>query len=508
MPSSIRVMAHPAHTKNHFVSTSHPRFIERASSNGALFSINLASSASTTSPSYVSHKTKIELKGQKKPLPPGPTKLPIIGNLHQLGALPHYSLWQLSKKYGSIMLLQLGVPTVVVSSAEAAREFLKTHDIDCCSRPPLVGPGKFSYNHRDIGFAPYGDYWREVRKICVLEVFSTKRVQSFQFIREEEVTLLIDSIAQSSSSGSPIDLTERLMSLTANIICRIAFGKSFQASEFGDGRFQEVVHEAMALLGGFTAADFFPYVGRIVDRLTGLHGRLERSFLEMDGFYQRVIEDHLNPGRVKEEHEDIIDVLLKIERERSESGAVQFTKDSAKAILMDLFLAGVDTGAITLTWAMTELARNPRIMKKAQVEVRNSIGNKGKVTEGDVDQLHYLKMVVKETLRLHPPAPLLVPRETMSHFEIKRVPHLPENPSPHFRGQHFELLPFGAGRRICPGMYMAIATVELALANLLYRFNWNLPNGMREADINMEEAAGITVRKKFALNLVPILHHC
>ena len=203
----------------------------------------------------------------------------------------------------------------------------------------------------------------------------------------------------------------------------------------------------------------------------------------------------------------------------------------------DLFLAGVDTGAITLTWAMTELARNPRIMKKAQVEVRNSIGKKGKVTEGDVDQLHYLKMVVKETLRLHPPVPLLLPRETMSHFEINgyhiypktqvqvnfwaigRDPNLWKNPeeflperfmdnSVDFRGQHFELLPFGAGRRICPGMYMAIATVELALANLLYRFNWNLPNGMREADINMEEAAGLTVRKKFALNLVPILHHC
>ncbi|CBI16811.3 unnamed protein product, partial [Vitis vinifera] len=328
-------------------------------------------------------KRKIELKGQKKPLPPGPTKLPII-----------------------------------VSSAEAAREFLKTHDIDCCSRPPLVGLGKFSYNHRDISFAPYGDYWREVRKICVLEVFSTKRVQSFQFIREEEVALLIDSIVQSSSSGSPIDLTERLMSLTANIICRIAFGKSFQASEFGDGRFQEVVHEAMALLGGLTASDFFPYVGRIVDRLTGLHGRLERSFHEMDGFYQQVIEDHLNPGRVKEEHEDIIDVLLRIEREQSESSALQFTKDNAKAILMDLFLAGVDTGAITVAWAMTELARNPGIMKKAQAEVRSSIGNKGKVTESDVDQLHYLKVVVKETLRLHPPAPLLLPRETMSHFEI------------------------------------------------------------------------------------------
>ncbi|KAJ9709533.1 hypothetical protein PVL29_001154 [Vitis rotundifolia] len=204
---------------------------------------------------------------------------------------------------------------------------------------------------------------------------------------------------------------------------------------------------------------------------------------------------------------------------------------------MNVFLAGVDTGAITVTWAMTELARNPRVMKKAQAEVRNSIGNKGKVTEGDVDQLHYLKMVVKETLRLHPPVPLLLPRETMSHFEINgyhiypktqvqvnvwaigRDPNLWKNPeeflperfmdnSVDFRGRHFELLPFGAGRRICPGMYMAIATVELTLANLLYRFDWKLPNGMKEADVNMEEAAGLTVRKKFALNLVPIHHHC
>ncbi|RVX04311.1 Cytochrome P450 71B34 [Vitis vinifera] len=379
-------------------------------------------------------KRRIELKGQKKPLPPGPTKLPIIGNLHQLGTLPHYSWWQLSKKYGPIMLLQLGVPTVVVSSAEAAREFLKTHDIDCCSRPPLVGLGKFSYNHQDIAFAPYGDYWRE-------------------FIREEEVTLLIDSIAESSSSGSPIDLTERLMSLTANIICRIAFGKSFQVT------------------------DFFPYVGRIVDRLTGLHGRLEEEF-SLKWTVSTNGGNGLNP------------VLY------------SFTKDSAKAILMDLFLAGVDTGAITLTWAMTELARNPRIMKKAQVEVRNSIGKKGKVTEGDVDQLHYLKMVVKETLRLHPPVPLLLPRETMSHFEINGYHIYPKTQV------QVNVWAIGRDPNLWKNQRSFCPRVELALANLLYRFNWNLPNGMREADINMEEAAGLTVRKKFALNLVPILHHC
>ncbi|CBI16813.3 unnamed protein product, partial [Vitis vinifera] len=326
-------------------------------------------------------KKILELKEQKGP--PGPPKLPII-----------------------------------VSSAEAAKKVLKDHDISCCSRPPLISIGRLSYNYLDISFAPYGPYWREIRKICVLQLFSTNRVQSFQVIREAEVALLIDSLAQSSSSASPVDLTDKIMSLTANMICRIAFGRSFEGSEFGKGRFQEVVHEATAMMSSFFAADFFPYVGRIVDRLTGIHERLEKSFHELDCFYQQVIEEHLNPGRMKEEHEDIIDVLLNIEKEQDESSAFKLTKDHVKAILMDLFLAGVDTGAITVVWAMTELARKPGVRKKVQDEVRSHIRERGKVRESDIEQFHYLKMVVKETLRLHPPVPLLLPKETMSTIEI------------------------------------------------------------------------------------------
>lgn len=477
-------------------------------------------------------KKILELKEQKGP--PGPPKLPIIGNLHQLGALIHQSLWQLSKKHGPVMLLHLGfVPTLVVSSAEAAKKVLKDHDISCCSRPPLISIGRLSYNYLDISFAPYGPYWREIRKICVLQLFSTNRVQSFQVIREAEVALLIDSLAQSSSSASPVDLTDKIMSLTANMICRIAFGRSFEGSEFGKGRFQEVVHEATAMMSSFFAADFFPYVGRIVDRLTGIHERLEKSFHELDYFYQQVIEEHLNPGRMKEEHEDIIDVLLNIEKEQDEFSTFKLTKDHVKAILMDLFLAGVDTGAITVVWAMTELARKPGVRKKVQDEVRSHIRERGKVRESDVEQLHYLKMVVKETLRLHPPVPLLLPKETMSTIEISgyqiypktqvyvnvwaigRDPNLWNNPeeffperfidnSVDFKGQHFEFLPFGAGRRVCPAMNMAIAMVELTLANLLYHFNWKLPHGMKEGDINMEEAPGLSVHKKIALSLVPI----
>ncbi|KDP36607.1 hypothetical protein JCGZ_08423 [Jatropha curcas] len=405
----------------------------------------------------------LKKKLNSKHLPPGPPRLPIIGNLHQLGTLPHYSLWQLSKKYGPVMLLQFGqVPTLIISSAEAAKELIKINDLNSCSRPRLAGTGRLSYNYLDIAFTPYGDYWREIKKICVLELFSAKRVQSFQSVREEEVGLFIDSILKSSSSSSPVDLSEKIMSLTANVTCRVAFGNSFATRGFTQERFQEVIHEALAKLGGFSASDFFPYVGWIVDRVTGLHSKLERSFQELDEFYQKIIEDHIQKGKEKHGHQDIVDVLLDLERYQTESEGIQFSKSHIKAIIM---------------------------------------------------------MVVKETLRLHPPGTLLITRETMSQFSINgyeiypktrvhvnawaigRDPKTWKNPeeffperfidnSIDFRGQNYEFLPFGGGRRVCPGMTMALCLLEIALANLLFCFDWKLPGNMKEADINMEEASG------------------
>ncbi|XP_024933875.2 cytochrome P450 71B26 isoform X2 [Ziziphus jujuba] len=384
------------------------------------------------------------------------------------------------------------------------------------------------------GFTPYGDYWREMRKICVLELFSAKRVQSYRSIREEEVDSLINLISESSSSATPVNLTEMLFSLTASIVFRIAFGTTFERSGFNNHRFHQVVHDVQAMLGSYSAAEFIPYVGWIVDRLSGLHQRFERTFNELDRFFQYVVDNHLSAERTKTDHEDIIDVLLKLVREQTGFGAAQLSQDNIKAVLLNVFLGGVDTGAITMIWAMAELAKQPKLMKKAQDEVRTSIGNKGRVSESDIDQLEYLKMIVKETFRLHPPAALLLPRETISHFKVngfevhpKTTIHInawaigrdpgywkspeefiPErfvDSSTDFKGQHFELLPFGSGRRVCPGIYMATTMVELGLANLLYWFDWKLPDGMKEEDINMEEEAGIslTISKKIALNLVP-----
>ncbi|KAL5757120.1 hypothetical protein ACOSQ2_021866 [Xanthoceras sorbifolium] len=476
------------------------------------------------------------LKKKNPNHPPGPPKLPIIGNLHQLGKLPHRSLQKLSRKYGPIMLLQLGkVPTLVVSSPEIAKEVLKIHDPECCSRPLNEGPRRLSYNFLDIAFAPYTDYWREMRKICVIELFSTKRVKSFASVREEAVSSLIDYISQ--TSPNPVNMSEQVFYLLDSIICKIACGRSHQGKQFQNGKHDKVIQEAMAMLGSFSAADFFPYVGWIVDVLTGLHARREKSFHEFDEFYQMVIDEHLDPHRPVPENEDTVDSLLRLMKNQSTEGG-SLTQDHVKAILMNVFLGSVDTTSVTIVWAITELMKNPRVMKKLQDEIRRFVGkiNTPLAEETVCENIKYLKMVLKETLRLHPPAVLLIPHLAQQHmkiggydvypntriqvnvFAIGRDPNSWKNPEEFyperfeneaidFRGQNFELLPFGGGRRICPGITMATATSEFVLGNLLYHFDWKLPDGMETQDISMEEEVGLVAHKKIPLCLVPIKYN-
>lgn len=196
--------------------------------------------------------------------------------------------------------------------------------------------------------------------------------------------------------------------------------------------------------------------------------------------------------------------------------------------MQDMFIAGSDTSAATLVWIMTELMRNPSTMRKAQEEVRQVVKGKQRVEESDLSKLQYLKLVLKEALRLHPPVPLLVPRETIAPctiiggYEIPaktRVfvnakaiamdPNIWHTIDPNvfeperflgssidYKGHDFELIPFGVGRRGCPGIHFAVLLVELALANFLYCFDWSLPEDMTRDDIDMGEAIGITTHKK------------
>ncbi|KAJ8620026.1 hypothetical protein MRB53_028555 [Persea americana] len=457
-------------------------------------------------------------------LPPGPPPLPIIGNMHQLGVLSYNSLSSLSKTYGPLMHLRLGsVPTLIISSAELAREVMKYQDLNFCSRPPFLPQKWLSYNFLDIAFSPYGEYWREMRKVCMVERFNQKRIQSFGFIREEEVARMVASISEYCSSSKAINLSDLLVTLTSNIICRAAFGKSYiGGAEKSD--FHKVFEETEAVLVAFFFSDFIPQLGWI-DKLTGLKARLEKNFFDLDAFHERVIDEHLDPKRPRLEHQDFVDVLIQVQEDHN------LTRDHIKGVLTNILLAGTSTGSATVVWSMSELIRNPRVTKIAQDEVRRVIGSKNKVEESDLAQLQYLNLVLKETLRLHSPSPLLIPRETIRHCMINGYDILPKtlvfvntraigrdpecwrnpdefiperfaNSEVHYKGNHFELIPFGAGRRICPGMSFGMITVELTLANLLYYFNWEFPSGVNKQNMDMSEAPGITVNKKSDLLLV------
>ncbi|XP_065862559.1 desmethyl-deoxy-podophyllotoxin synthase-like isoform X2 [Euphorbia lathyris] len=472
-------------------------------------------------------------KNSTKTLPPGPWKLPIIGNLHNLlGSLPHHSLYKLSQKHGPIMHLKLGeINTIIISSPETAKEAMKTHDLTFASRPFSLASDIISYGSTDLIFATYGDYWRQLRKICVMELLSTRRVQSFRSIREEEVGNIMRSISDLASEGSVINFSQILYKYMYSVISRAAFGKVRKEQE----AFVPRVKEIMALAAGFSLADVFPSV-KLLQRIGGLRAKMERIHHQADEILEVIINDH-KARKTKDddgdEHDDLVDVLLRFQ-DQGNPDQFSLNIDSIKAVILDVFIAGSETSSTTLDWSMTELMKNPKVMEKAQAEVRQVYKEKGYVDEAGLEQLNYLKLIVKESLRLHPPLPLLAPRESLDDCEINGY-HIPKNTNlmvnawalgrdPEYwneaekfiperfsdgmidyKGAHFEFIPFGAGRRICPGMLFGTLNVEFPLASLLYHFDWKLPNGMKPDDLDTNEAYGIAVKRENDLNLIPTL---
>ncbi|KAF6157510.1 hypothetical protein GIB67_004448 [Kingdonia uniflora] len=467
-------------------------------------------------------------------MPPSPTRLPIIGNLHQLGTFPHRNLQRLAKKHGPLMLMHLGqYPTLIISSADAAREIMKTQDHIFSNKPHASFPDRLFYG-KDVAFAPYGEYWRQTRKICVLQLLSTHKVQSYRTVREEETVLMIKKISESCSLK--FDLSEVLISFTNDIICRVALGRKYFGDHESGERMRKMLREFVNLVGVFNVGDFIPRLNW-VNNFNGLEKRVEKSFREVDCFLDGVIEEHVckklrqrqDGSGFGEDGEDFVDVLLGVEES---SIGVPFSRDNIKAIVMDMFEAGTDSIFTVIEWAMAELIRHPHIMKEVQEEIREIMKFKPKVEESDLNKIqHSLQLVIKETLRLHPPISLFIPRESLENTKIQgydipaktrviinawaigRDPVSWEDPEEFrpkrfmnstidYKGHDFELIPFGAGRRGCPGTMFAIANVELGLANLLYRFDWTLPGGLSGEKLDMAETFGVSVHKKDPLVLI------
>ncbi|KAK4482500.1 hypothetical protein RD792_009659 [Penstemon davidsonii] len=472
---------------------------------------------------------RLNIRAGKPSRPPGPPGLPFIGNLLQFQPLDlHLRLATLSNKYGPLMYMKVvTAPTIVISSARVAKEALKDNDLAFSSRPYTSSMAKLSYNSLDISSSPYTEYWREMRKIVVVGLFTNHQVNSFRPARKDEVSRMINEISESTTEV--VNLSEAAMSFASSAICRVALGKSYDIEKgSGKRRFDKILEQLQSIYPVFFIGDYYPLLGWI-DQLTGKISRLQKVFEDLDSFYQELIDEHLSPNRPQSMDGDVLDILIKLREENSSS--IHFDWDNIKAVLMNIFVAGTDTTAATITWAMTALIKKPRVLKKVQGEIRGFIGKKGRVDEDDIEKLSYFKAVVKETLRLYPPAPLSLPRETtiscivngyqiepktmvfVNLWAIGRDPEFWENPneflperflnsSIDFRGHDFGFIPFGSGRRHCPGISLGIAEIELAISNLLYSFDWELPHGVTEDDIDTNGAPGTTVHKKNALCLI------
>ncbi|CAN0886663.1 Desmethyl-deoxy-podophyllotoxin synthase [Linum grandiflorum] len=431
-----------------------------------------------------------KLSQQKKRRPPGPWRLPIIGNLHQMlsgNQLPHRRLRELATIYGPLMHLQLGeVQTVVVSSAELAREFLHTKDLNFANRPYLPSVHTIFYQGRGLAFAN-GEYWKRMRKICVRELLGANRVKSLIPTIKEEVSELQQQPLSSSSSA--INIGGMIVSLGNSVISRTAFGKIQKHSD----SFHPVQSKIIKAIGGSSLWDLFPS-SYLVRLLTTTESKLNKIHKRADAILQIIIDDHIAKGSREQDLE------------------VPFTNNDIKAVLLDIFLGGGETSPVVIEWALSKLMRNSQAMEKVQKEIRDHFDEKGRIDYGDLDQLHYLKLIIKETLRLHSPGPLLAPREAGEAMVIHGY-HIPgflddlSSNTDYSKGLDFSLIAFGSGRRICPGIQLGMALVSLCLANLLYYFDWKLPPSITFQTLDMSEEFGITVKRKKELYLIPIPYH-
>ncbi|GLJ48398.1 hypothetical protein SUGI_1021680 [Cryptomeria japonica] len=372
---------------------------------------------------------------------PGPFALPIIGNLHQLGALPHRSLQRLAEKHGPIMSMKLGSLSVVVAStSEAAKHFLKTHDLVFASRPSTAAAKYLFYNQKDIVFGRYGDYWRNMRKLCMMELLNVKRIESFQGVREEQVLAMVRSIWEKSEEGKlGVDVSQTVACYISDVMWRILTGKTNTDRLSSGTAFEDLVWEGNFLMGAINIGDFIPWLDWL--DLQGLKRRMKNVQHRLDAVFDKIIDEHVeHKGRrsaeegEEERHKDLIDVLVDMD----------ITDEDKKGIIMDMFLGGIESSAITLEWVMR---RDPSVWE--------------------------------DPLEFRPE------RFMGKNFDM-------------VKDQDLRMIPFGSGRRGCPGASMAIANIAIALVHLVHCFNWK-----SDEELDMNESFGSTIPRKEHLFAIP-----
>ncbi|PRQ33558.1 putative cytochrome P450 [Rosa chinensis] len=487
---------------------------------------------------------------------------PLFGHLPLLGrsAKPlHTALGAMADKYGPLFTVRLGVhQSLVVSSSEMAKECFTINDMCLSSRPKMAVADHIGYNYAMFGFAPYGPYWREMRKITTLELLSIRRLELLKHIRVSEVTTFLKEMYKTWSSRANVnkgpdsdqvlvELKQWFGDLSLNVILRMVAGKRYSVAineeEKNEARqVQKAVKEFFDFIGLFLVGDVIPYLQWL--DLGGHVKAMKKTGKKLDAIVGKWVEEHKqkralegNAAHNCKGEQDFIDTMISI-LEGADLGG--FDADTVnKATTLNMIAGGSDTTMVTLTWAIALLLNNRDKLKRAQDELDTEIGRERFVSESDMSKLVYIQAIVKETLRLYPAAPLSAPHEfnkdcTIGGYFVPKGTRLitnlwkiqtdpkmwPDDPlgfkperflTTHkdvdVKGQHFELIPFGSGRRACPGLAFGIQMVQFTLASFLHAFQVsNLPDN---APIDMTESLGITNVKATPLEVLikPRLSH-
>ncbi|KAL7603050.1 hypothetical protein Lser_V15G18905 [Lactuca serriola] len=509
------------------------------------FSTIVATSFSVIVVVFLLHSlnTKKANRGKNQKPPQAQGAWPIIGHLHLLGGskLPHYVLGDMADKHGPIFTIKLGYhQALVVSNGAIAKECFTTNDKAFATRPKAEATKLMGYNYAMFGFATYGDYWRQARKMITLEVLSQRQVERLAYIRASGVRVSIKDVYDrwvlnkriENSEMMKIEMSQWFGNLVLNIMVTIIRGKRFSPHDEERVRFQTVVKKFIELMGAFVVSDFIPYL-KCLD-VGGYIKEMKKTAIDLDNIFGGWLKEHKTVKSITQQHESnhgFIDVLISILQGASKEEFPDFDDDTIiKSACQQLLIAGLDTTSGTLTWALSLLLNHPKTLEIAQDEIDEHVGRDRLVEESDLKSLTYLDAIIKETLRLYPVAPLSVPHESledcsvggynipkgtrlvvnlykMHHdpntwsdpLEFRPERFLTSHKGIDLRGKHYELLPFGSGRRMCPGIPFALQAVGLTLATFIQQFVLKNPSN---EPIDMSETSGLTISKSTPLEVL------
>ncbi|XWS61921.1 hypothetical protein CRYUN_Cryun07bG0166100 [Craigia yunnanensis] len=472
------------------------------------------------------------------PLPPGPRGLPLVGYLPFLGTDNlHLVFTKLAGVYGPIYKLWLGNKLcVVISSPSLAKEVVRDHDITFSERDPPIAAQICTFGCNDIAFDSYSSpSWKKKRKVLAAEMLSNASLNACYELRREQVMKTIGDVYK--NVGKPFDIGELSFFTAINAVMNMVWGGKLRGEKGAtiEGHFKEISAELMVLLGKPNISDIFPVLARL--DIQGIARGMKKISHLFDQLFESVIKLRMNVATEKEKvdgkSEKKLDFLqLLLELKENEDSASSITMNQLKGMLMDIVVGGTDTTSTMVEWTMAELIQHPEIMEKVKKEIDDVVGLNSTVEEVHLPNLRYLHAVIKETFRLHPALPLLVPRcpslsntiggytipkgsrVFLNTWSIHRDPHIWYNPSEFqperflndpdkfdYYGNDFRFMPFGSGRRKCPGRPLAEKMLYFILASFLHSFEWKLPQGTEH---DLSGKFGIVMKKQKPLLLIPI----